>query len=67
VLPPKEVVSRRNIRIRLCPKVFDTAQGIGRQVLERGIPVDGHDQVRLGQQRVEYVHDAVDPAKRGSF
>ncbi len=37
---------------------------LGVRVLARGIPIDGHDEVRFGQQGAQYVHDAVDTTER---
>ena len=42
----------------------DAPQRVGGQIRQRGIAVDGHEQIGLGQQRSEDVHDAVSAAER---
>ena len=37
--------------------LLDSAQRVGREIGQRGIPVDPHDQIRLGEQRTQHVHD----------
>lgn len=61
MLPTTALVSRGKLRVTLLIR-WEATRLVS--VLERGVAVDGHYQVRFGQRGAQHVHDAVVTAER---
>ena len=67
-----ELLEDRGALVRHSPTVagpawrdsVDAPKRFRGEIFQRGITVDGHDQVGFGEQSTKHVHDAVDSAQR---